>query len=104
LTAEQLLANPGKYEGKMVAIEAAPEPGPVRCTLMVCSQENPCCNSCGSSLVIKSSRGDILIEGGSCKGDECSLSCSPFAQGEKASISGIFKASGSGYAIELQNE
>ncbi|MFT7621736.1 MAG: hypothetical protein ACI9WU_000901 [Myxococcota bacterium] len=43
-----LQQNPSKFDGRFVAIQGVVAAGIAMCTKMACSQENPCCNSCGA--------------------------------------------------------
>ncbi|MDO8480948.1 MAG: hypothetical protein Q7S65_03970, partial [Nanoarchaeota archaeon] len=98
LTAEQVLASPENYSGKTLTLLATPEPGLTRCTMMACSEENPCCNSCGGQLTIGGISG-IVIEGSTCSGNECNLSCSPMEQGVSYSITGTLSQKDGRWAL-----
>ncbi|MDO8480949.1 MAG: hypothetical protein Q7S65_03975 [Nanoarchaeota archaeon] len=100
LTAEKLLTNPQQYEGKQITITASPELSPVRCTKMACPAENACCNLCGATLLVKTSKGDIQIEGPTCRGNECQLNCTITAYRETA-LTGQFRNTEDGYILDV---
>lgn len=76
-----VLADPAGYDGKRVRITGNVFAGPAFCTLLACTPENPCCNSCGASQLLSdgsgpNSPGIGLQQHGdrfSCGGDECTV-------------------------------
>lgn len=52
VTVKELLADPKAWDGVRVYVDGYVEPGLAFCTLMACSVDNPCCNTCGASLQI----------------------------------------------------
>ncbi len=48
VSVQDLVAAPQKYEGLYVGVQGHIGATVPMCTMMACSMENPCCNSCGS--------------------------------------------------------
>ena len=77
------------------------------CTLIACSERNPCCNSCSAELIIRDKIGldnedfidDLILQGSTevlaCGGNECSMTCTgPFEVGIEYIFTGILKSDG----------
>ncbi|MBM4389018.1 MAG: hypothetical protein FJ088_14855, partial [Deltaproteobacteria bacterium] len=85
-TAADINKNPAGYNGAPVYLTGDVKVGPAMCTLMACSPENPCCNSCGASMEIYDGSGMIELNSGGigqvgCGGNECTYmnNCKPFS-------------------------
>jgi len=73
---DDLLNDPKAWIGQAVAVTAPVDAGPMYCTKMACSQDNPCCNTCGAGMqfIGKGGNGvasEVDLEGLSCGGNEC---------------------------------
>lgn len=79
VTIQALEANPAAYDGQRISVNATPTAGAPICTKMACGPQNPCCNKCGSGFTI-GTQTRLVSETFGCSGNECSLTCTPFAQ------------------------
>ena len=88
-----------------VSVEGIAGMGKLRCTLMACPEENPCCNRCGGSLALTDSKSSVEIRGlgAGCSGSECSQTCHPLKQGKKYIVTGTLKESYGELYIELKS-
>ncbi len=82
----------------------------VLCTLMACSADNPCCNTCGGDLQLCEAGSCITLSGDEaniqvgCSGNECGLTCYPFQQGTAQQIFGVWrKRASEEYVLELRS-
>lgn len=85
------------------------------CTLVSCSQENPCCNECANKMLFISGQDTLQLCGAwqdtsyrcsytkcdttitkhknaplSCRGTNCGLNCHPFQNGKRYEITGHY--------------
>ncbi len=86
-----LEADPKQYDGKSITVVGEPVAGPMFCTKMACNASNPCCNSCSAHFLLGAS---VRLTGADlgCSGNECAISCEPFAQhgGGEYTLTGVF--------------
>jgi len=97
VTLQDLFKNPAQYNGKKIFIYAEPTADHAMCTLMYCGQNNPCCNSCGASMMVKLDGQELMLKGTQdlkvgCGGNNCNWqqNCTPFTLGESYYIYGTF--------------
>ncbi len=108
LTVTDIIEKKDEMINQQISIEGIAGIDKLRCTLMACPVENPCCNSCGGSLALSDDRNSIGIRGQyegkgvSCSGSECSQSCYPLERGKKYTITGTLRKEG-GLYIELKS-
>jgi hypothetical protein len=80
-TVAELTAEPKAWVDTRVVIDGEVGHGPAFCTKMACAPDNPCCNQCGASQVVRDSAGDraeldLRKDDGSsfgCSGNECTV-------------------------------
>lgn len=100
VTVADLIANPGAYDGRFVAVRGEIKRRPAWCTKIGCSEANPCCNQCSASLNLydagtdpTTSEGVYLTEGGasvSCSGNSCDYQNHCTLEGGNYWVSGWF--------------
>jgi len=82
VTVAELVADPRQYDGRVVLVRGALMPGHGYCTKMACPDTNPCCNSCGSQMLLVDSLADSPGSGIEfrdngevlgCSGNECNF-------------------------------
>lgn len=82
VSVSELRANPEFYNGRVVVVRGALKTGYGFCTKMACPDTNPCCNSCGSELLLVDQSADSpdsgigFHENGQalgCSGNECNF-------------------------------
>ncbi|MCX6802688.1 MAG: hypothetical protein NT067_06280 [Candidatus Diapherotrites archaeon] len=101
--------------GKIIIVNGRAEAGLARCTLMACTAQEPCCNSCSAGLELASTEegktDSIEIRGSykglepACSGNECNIKCSPLEAGNIYSVTGLWKkeetSEGAKYYLEI---
>jgi len=96
---EDLFADPGAYDGASIAVYGKAGVGMAMCTLMACFPDNPCCNSCGASLMVRGENPShklTLMDGQvaqvGCSGTECDFmdNCKPLEPGNQYTVWGVF--------------
>jgi len=106
---KNLTENREQYKGKEINVSGVADAGRTMCTLIFCSEENPCCNSCSGNSVLKDGEYAIEIRGEyngkvvGCSGDNCNISCYPMERGKKYKVTGIFEKENEDYYLELKN-
>lgn len=80
ITVADIISDPARYSGRTITITGNVLAEPAICTKMACTEENPCCNSCGAGQSVYDGN-DPLNEKGlalgqdgerlSCGGNEC---------------------------------
>lgn len=99
ISVEELWENRDFYLGKEVIVSGVIKQINPRCTANECYEENPCCQSCGSSLGFKISNGVYLpffmeeVNGKiiGCTGTNCELNCYPFEIMGNYTVNVIFR-------------
>ena len=108
LTPQQVLHQKDSLLGKSITVEGIAAIGLERCTLMACTQEQPCCNSCAANLILTGDGANITVSGEwegkevGCEGNDCGLTCWPLEEGKRYSVSGIWNSSLGEYSLELK--
>jgi|GEM_PF-4065618 hypothetical protein len=108
VTIADILGDKEQYTGKEVNVTGVADAGHIKCTLMACAEENPCCNACSGDLILKDGGYAIDIRGGhngsivGCGGDDCNIACHPLEKSRKYKVGGIFRAEGSKYFVDLK--
>lgn len=101
-TLDDVFASGDKLGGATVTVAAPLHPGPMRCTRMACSVERPCCNRCGSGMVL--AVGDpnqgaarmifLQGEGLDCSGDDSGVCCPVSTGGRAVMATGTLRVQG----------
>ncbi|MEC9465210.1 MAG: hypothetical protein VX834_05475 [Myxococcota bacterium] len=88
-----LIANVETYQHQLVRVTDTVSLGVPFCTKMFCSEENPCCNNCSSSLEFTHEDTSVRLAGLNCGGNECTYqdNC-PYADGATVSVMGFVRA------------
>ncbi len=111
LSPQTVLANTDQLLNRMITVRGTATPSlRMLCTLMACSAENPCCNTCGAELQLCESGSCITVSGDEagiqvgCSGNDCGVTCSPFLQGTVQQVSGVWRKRAYGeYVLELRS-
>ncbi len=108
ISVEELWENRDFYLGEEIVVSGNIRMFTPICTGNECYEENPCCQSCGSSLYLKGS-GEITLpfygkfKGKEvlCQGDNCNLVCYPLKTGENYTIKVLLRKTETRYYLEL---
>ncbi len=88
---EEIVQNLDKWTGERVTVNGTASANIV-CTQMACTSENPCCNTCGGDLFLRSDNGSLMLEfpnsTGSCSGNNCNITCQPLERGKDYKLEG----------------
>lgn len=109
LTVDGVIANRSELINLNISVEGIAGAEKIRCTLMACPEDNPCCNRCGGSLSIFGSNSTLEIRGQyegrgiGCSGNNCNRTCYPMETGKKYIIIGALKESYGELYIELKS-
>lgn len=98
LEISNLLKNPQSYDGKEVSVRGKIALDPLqKCTKVFCSEENPCCNTCGGKLLFVNDDSVLHLVGKDlkCSGNNCEMVCTPLEVNKEYTIKGIFRSQGS---------
>ncbi|MFH1978441.1 MAG: hypothetical protein ABIJ92_03885 [Candidatus Aenigmatarchaeota archaeon] len=75
------------------------------CTLIACTDEEPCCNDCGGRLSLEGEDSTLQLRKGGdpieCSGSNCVMYCKDFETGKEYELTGILKDA-NGYYLELE--
>ncbi len=108
-TIDYVAANKQDLLNSKITVSGEAVTGNARCTLMACTAENPCCNRCSSSLLLKGSKSSLEVSGSfqgrevSCSGNSCSQECYPMQEGKNYIATGTLKESFGQFYIELES-
>lgn len=95
----ELLGDPRKFDGHVVTLTGDVKAGLAFCTMMACSPQNACCNSCGSDQIIvdegSSSTGGVRLRDAngkeySCGGNNCTYADNCTVENGKYFVIGTF--------------
>jgi len=109
LTPERVLGMKDSLLGQRISVIGAAGISDIRCTLIECGEDNPCCNACGGSLLLEGNREKILLYGEyegenvGCGGNECELTCYPLEIGKKYEVTGIWNKTRFEYYLEIES-
>ena len=91
LSVSTVLQNPEKYLEEQISVKGLAAAYKLRCTDLMCTEDNPCCNTCGGSLALEESGKKLPLEGISCKGNNCEQKCGSFEIGKEYTITATLK-------------
>ncbi len=109
LSVDDAIAKRSGLINQNISVEGIAGAEKVRCTLMNCPEDNPCCNSCGGSLILSDGKAGLEIRGVyegrgiGCSGNNCNQTCYPMERGKKYIITGALKESYGELYIELKS-
>ncbi|MFB6158931.1 MAG: hypothetical protein ABEJ95_04730 [Candidatus Nanohalobium sp.] len=102
-TVDEVIEAKESLEGQTLSVKGETVKGSVMCTKMYCTDENPCCNICSSSVKLKGNK-SIALEGEDigCSGTNCEMNCTP-TTGKRYIVTGILKQQNSHPYIETSS-
>jgi len=72
---DAVINRASELSDKIIAISGELKMDECICTMMTCSPENPCCNSCDCSLVFYGESGKITLFNRKCSTENCETVC-----------------------------
>ncbi len=109
LSVDDVIANRSGFINQNISVEGIAGAEKIRCTLMACSEDSPCCNRCGGSLTLSGASSTLEISGVyegrgiGCSGNNCNQTCYPMERGKKYIVTGALKESYGELYIELKS-
>ncbi len=107
LTPGEVIKKSEMLENQTIKVWGVADVYRLICTQKECFLENPCCNICSGSLVLKAMGKKIILTGKydgkdvKCSGNECKQECYPLKAGRKYEVTGILKKVNNQYKLYL---
>lgn len=96
ISPSEIVENPERFGGRNITVEGKIDSTDTKCTMLQCSDSDPCCNTCSSNLVVEGNK-SVQLSGYydgkriGCNGTNCDMDCTPVKPGEKYYLRGNVK-------------
>jgi hypothetical protein len=109
LTPDKVIEQSEALENQRISVMGVAGVYRLICTQKECFLENPCCNICSGSLVLRGMGKKIILTGKydgadvKCTGNDCEQECYPLKSGKKYEVIGLWKKVNDQYKLYLED-
>jgi len=108
LTPEDVLQSKDSLLGERITVIGTADVYRMICTMVMCTEDDPCCNACGGSLGLKDAKEKIMLSGeyegvkAGCGGNNCEQTCHPLEIDKKYEVTGTWNQTRGEYYLEIE--